>query len=265
MFIGDVPVCPNLVPHAAEMALWLARERHVIALVPADDQGTPGALTNPYSVDASTHACLIASAISTAVDFAGSTDDMDAFDAESQRVRLQSELVLASARFCEAVIKQMLYCTGIPQKLWKRSSLGELIESDCRDCRKAGRPPHSDSFLGGLACHYNQCRVLDACLIDHLVLANLKRNTEAAHAGTPALNIRTAAASRTDLSACLDEVLGNLRHMARHIGDIEMAMCREISLRIARFPHAPALEDLMDIGVKPDREVLERAADGGSA
>ncbi len=42
----------------------------------------------------------------------------------------------------------------------------------------------------------------------------------------------------------------NLQHMSPHIGDIETAMCREINLYIGRFPHAPTMEELMDIGVR---------------
>ncbi len=160
---------------------------------------------------------------------------------ETRRLRLYNELVMQSARFCEAVIKQMLYCTNVPHRLYKNWSLGQLMSADCKDCRKDGRP-HAYSLLGALACQYYQCRVFEACGFDHLALVNRRRNAEAAHASQAGMNIRTAIDSRADLAAALTGVSNDLEHMARHIGDVEQAMIREIKLLLASLPGMPPFE-----------------------
>lgn len=240
-----------MVPYAAEMALWLRRERHYIAMSTEAEKGVVGSLTNPYSYNASTLFGIIASTISTAVDFIESVADMPSFDAEAQRIRLQNELALTSARFCEATIKQMLFCTSIPHKLYKNRSLGQLLAMDCKDCRKAKRVTHDYSLLGALAHQYFQCHILEGCAYDHLALVNRRRNNEAAHSSLPAMRLRSVSASREDLRVYLDESIAELLHILGHIGDIETAMMREIELFISHRPNLPPLDELMQIPSRP--------------
>jgi hypothetical protein len=243
-------VAPNIVPYAAEMALWLRCEQDHIAVCSEEDRGKPGAFTNPYSYHASTLFGLISSAIATSVAFIESREDISVFDAEAQRLRLYNEMVISSARFCEAVIKQMLYCTAVPHQLYRNWSLGQLMAADCKKCRNAGKP-HPYSLLGALACQYYQCRVLDECGFDHLALVNRRRNNEAAHASQSPMRLRSAVESRVDLGVSLTEVGGDLEHMARHIGDIERAMIKEIQLFIEWQPGMPPANAFLAIPAKP--------------
>lgn len=241
---------PNIAPYAAEMALWLKREQDHIAVCAEGDRNKPGAFTNPYSYHASTLFGLISSTIAASTAFIESDEDIPAFEAEAQRLRLYNELVISSARFCEAVIKQMLYCTAVPHQLYRNWSLGQLMAADCKKCRKTGTP-HLYSMLGALACQYYQCRVLDECGFDHLALVNRRRNSEAAHASQAPMLVRSATKSRADLGVSLTEVCGDLEHMSRHIGDIEQAMVKEIELFIEWQPGMPPPNAFLAIPAKP--------------
>jgi hypothetical protein len=250
IWMGGRAASPNMAPFAHEMTRWLKREQNFIRMCSEVHRDEEGAFTNPYTYHASTHFGLISSAISAAVEFVGGTCDISPFEAEARRLRLYNELVMASARFCETVIKQMLYCTNVPHRLYRNWSLGQLMAAQCTECRKAG-PPHSYSLLGALACQYFQCRVFDECGFDHLALVNRRRNGEAAHAKQAGMNVRTAAESRAELCVSLTEVLNDLEHMTRHIGDVERCMVAEIELLIASQPGLPSADAFLAIRAKP--------------
>lgn len=255
IWFGTEAVEPNMMAFAFDLSKWLRRELHQIVVFNRGAEHAPGAPTNPYTYHVAAHFGLIVSAISAAMDFIESTEETPPFEAEARRLRLYNELVLESARFCEAAIKQMLYCTSIPESDYKNRSLGQLMAADCKPCRKAGSPHHY-SLLGALACQYYQCQVFDACGFDHLALVNRRRNTDAAHASQAGMNVRTALESRADLALALTEVGNDLEHMARHIGDIERSMIREVRLLIARKPNMPSPDEFLAIPAKPRALVL---------
>jgi len=65
------------------------------------------------------------------------------------------------------------------------------------------------------------------------------------------MRLRSAAESRADLSVSLTEVGGDLGHMARHIGEIEQAMIKEIQLFIEWQPRMPPVDAFLAIPAKP--------------
>jgi hypothetical protein len=176
---------------------------------------------------------------------------MSPLDAEVARIRLHNELVLYPARFCEAAIKQMLYCTRIPRRLYKRAGLGQLLAIECDTCRKAGAQQHDISLLGALAHQYFLCHTLEGCVFEHLKLVGHRRNVEAAHSDALSLNPRTAAASQQELDKVLDEVACLFKHMVDHIGQIEQRMLAEISLYIQHRPGMPPADGFMLIPARP--------------
>lgn len=68
---------------------------------------------------------------------------------------------LAWARFSEAAIKQLLYCTQISESYYRRSALGELLSVNCEECKTASQPRHKistgderNNIYWELAIHY---------------------------------------------------------------------------------------------------------------
>lgn len=245
---GQLPWAPNLVPIAGEMCQWLQQKGH-ISLIMEAERGRPLSFTNPYTYSASSLAAQLASAINQTANFATSDSTVDPIEAELQRIRLESELILQLARFCEAAMKQMLYCTNFDERLYKRASMGHLLAFDCPDCRKDGKPHHV-SLLGALAHHYFDCPMLESCLFDHLAFAGTRRNKHAAHSESAAPSLVSAEESRAAAKVCLDEVGQELGHMCQHIGEIERKMTAEIRLWINYFPEIPPFDHFMRIPVR---------------
>lgn len=215
IWIEHIPFEPNMIPVATEMMEWLKQERHEMAGITEIERDEPHTWTNPYTYHASSLSASVCAVINDAAAFSRSDEDMDAMDAEIQRIRLHTELVLYSARFCEAAIKQMLFCTSLPRRFYKRASLGQLLAIDCDACRKAGKATHDLSLLGALAHRYYLCHELEGCVIKHLQLVARRRNVEASHSDTLAIHPRTASASRQQLSAALDDIGGVVRAHGR--------------------------------------------------
>ncbi len=175
---------------------------------------------------------------------------MDPVEAEIQRIRFESELIIYAARFCEAAIKQMLYCTQIPENLYKLAPMGKLLAQECQDCRKNGREKHDISHLGSLAHRFFLCHVLDGCVVDHLQIVARRRNLEAAHSESQSIHPRTADESRKHLTKSIKEIGYELGHMADHIGTIEQKMIEETKLFIRSYPNNPPHQELARIPVR---------------
>lgn len=248
IWVDSRPVRANLVPVGAEMCDWLGQKGQ-LTVVTEGHRGLTESYTNPYTYYATSLATQLAAAINEIIEFAESNTPMNAFEAEMRRIRLESELSLNFARFCEAAMKQMLHCTDFRTALYKKAALGPLLSQDCRECRKKGNL-HSFSLLGALSHHYFQCHSLEHCLYDHLKIAGGRRNSLSAHSDTDVPKPTTAAESR-EMAASQTQIIGHdLGHMAQHLGEIEKAMIAEIDLRIAHWPSAPPLEDLLKIPVR---------------
>lgn len=249
-WLGTKPLKVNLVPFAKEMALWLAQRSSGLPLVTQHDQTRICQPSNPYTYSLGAISLAIARIVNDVSEFCDSRIPLDGTDAEISRIRLESELVIYSARFCEAAIKQMLYCANFPQKLYKGASLGGLLAQPCVPCRSAKRPKHEISLLGALAHRYYLCHVLDGCAFDHLQIVSRRRNLEAAHSDSQSVNPRTAQESRSQLAETLQKVGHELGHMADHLGEIEEKMVSEIELAIRRWPEVPSISDLTRIPVR---------------
>lgn len=234
-----VPLIANLSASASEMHAWLTGRVGGISEPLVLRTAELEAQRNPYSVGLTTLAVSYATVINDSVSFIESDDSVEPMDAEIRRIRLEAELVLYAARFCEAAIKQMLHCTNFPARFYKNAAMGSLLEQDCKACRAARQPSHAFSLLGSLAHQYMLCFEIDNCALDHLLLANQRRNVEVAHANAPALLDCNAAHSKRLLKKKLDSVGGDFVHLLSHLMKIEAAMIREIELRIRYHPQMP--------------------------
>jgi len=235
IWVDQQALAPNFHPLATEFRRWLLREGQ-FSVFSENHKGTTFSLTNPYAYSASVIAAILARSINASHEFATATEALDATDADIERIRIYNEQVLYVARFCEATIKQLLYCTQIPKKYYEDAALGALLASDCKTCRKTGKPPHKNSMLGSLAHRYKLCLEFDHCLIEHLKIVNRRRNLEAAHSDTQSLNIRNAEKSRAQLAHDSLEVGNEFVHMLKHISDLEIEMMNELKSRISSPP-----------------------------
>lgn len=250
VWVDDKPLKPNIIPFAGEMALWLQRKVAALPLHTKLSHGAIGEISNPYTYSLGAISIVIGNAINDAFDFAESTEEVGAVDAEVKRIRLEAELTLYASRFCEAAIKQMLYCTQVPTTLYKKASMGQLLARECDDCRKAGRDRHDISLLGSLAHRFFLCHMLDNCAIDHLQLVARRRNQEVAHSDSQSIHPRTAAESRKNLAETLSEIGQELGHMADHIGEIEAKVIAETELFIRSYPSISPRSELSRIPVR---------------
>ena len=236
------PLAPNIEPAAEKMRAWLSRETqgmwgsHIYASPFLEKQ------RNPYSGSLETLGASIAQIVDDTFNFIEAVDEMHPIEAEIRRIRLQTELVLHAARFCEATIKQMLHCTSFSRAKYKNAALGQLLAQDCHACRKAGAPNHQFSLMGSLAHQYYQCLEFEHCGFDHLVLTNKRRNLEAAHSEAQRLRDCTVQESRQALKATLDEVANAFTHLLGHIAGVETALIREVEIRIEYYPNMPPRE-----------------------
>jgi hypothetical protein len=221
----------NFHPLATEFRRWL-RQEGKFSIFAVEHRSAPRSLSNPYSYHASVIAAILAQAINASYDFAHGNAAISAMDADIERIRIYNEQVLYTARFCEATIKQLLWCTQVPEIYYKNAALGALLATECKTCRQAGKRRHKISMLGSLAHRYGLCLAFDHCLIEHLKIVNRRRNLEAAHSETLGLQIRTAADSREQLARDSIEVGNELVHMLQHISDLEGTMMAEMTTRI---------------------------------
>lgn len=226
----------NLVPFATEMRKWMQQSGQITVLV-KQHRSEKQAATNPYSYSGSAIALMLSQTINAHHEYAMSESPSDApLDAEATRVRLFNEVLLYSARFCEVVIKQLLYCTQVPEKRYVRVALGQLLESPCPSCKKeSGGTPHMVSWVGTLACPFHLCREFDHCAMDHMALVNTLRNSRAAHSGSEDLNPRTVRESKDQLHHDATKVLEGVVHLLTHIEKLESRMLDDIAKKGAQI------------------------------
>lgn len=231
IWLGERAIGVNFHPLATEFHQWLLREGQ-FSVFAEEHKGSLTSLTNPYSYHASVIAAILARSINASHEFATGTDPMDDMEADIERIRIYNEQVLYTARLCEATIKQLLYCTQIPEGYYKSAALGALLSSECKVCKKSGKPRHNISMLGSLAHRYELCIAFDQCLFEHLKIVNRRRNVEAAHSETQGLRLRPSAESRAQLARDSIDVGTELVHMLQHVSDLEIRMMKEFQSRM---------------------------------
>lgn len=227
----DFPVGPNLYPLAGEFRKWLLGKGQ-FGVFTEEDRCASDSYTNPYTYHASALISILANIINDAHSIVTSTDQADPMEVEIARVRNYNEQVLYIARVCESLTKQLLYCTQIPLKNYKRASLGQLLSTECRGCRASGQQKHKLSYLGSLAHRYKLCGKFEQCLRQHMKIVGRRRNIDAAHSDTPTLNIRSTEESREQLNTDTIELGNEFVHMLEHISEIEDNMIREIETAV---------------------------------
>lgn len=220
----------NLRPLASEMRSWMLRHGQ-LSLMPTPEPPKQGGFTNPYTTSGVTLLLLMARVVNVSHEYATvETPGHDEVDAEVERIRLYNEVLIYSARLCEAAIKQLLYCTQIPESRYGRMALGALLESPCPTCkRQSGKEPHSVSLVGTLAHPFHLCLEFEHCAMDHMNLVNRLRNSEAAHAGVQHLNIRNVGASKAQLKQDGKEVLEGFVHMLSHLEGLERRVLADLA------------------------------------
>ncbi len=225
LWVGEQPIGINFHPLATELYNWLLMKGQVSLL---EETVSPISLTNPYSYNTSVIAGILTHVINGTHEFATSTQPISDIEAEIERIRLYNEQVLCTARFCEAAIKQLLYCTQIPKKYYEDASIGALLSAECLYC-KGGKAPHKISVLGSLAHRYGLCLEFEECLFKYLKIVNRKRNVEAAHSGTQPFRMMSASDSKAQLMKDFWEAGNELVHMLKHISDLETHMVSELN------------------------------------
>lgn len=229
-WIGERIVGINFLPLAREMRAWLM-QRGTLPIASTTDQQAKGGYTNPYTFSGVSLALIMARVVNAFHDCTTTQmSDHDEVDAEIERLRLYNEVVLYAARICEVAIKQLLYCTQIPESRYKHMALGALLESPCPSCkRQNGKEPHSVSLVGSLAHPFRLCLEFDHCAMNHMDLVNKLRNSQAAHSGIQTLNIRSVEDSKAQLLNDCDEVLTGFLHMLSHLEKLEERMLDDLA------------------------------------
>jgi hypothetical protein len=231
-WLGERPIGPNFYPAGTDLRNWLLQKGN-LRVFSAEDKLLAHSYTNPYTYDASVLAVTFSAIINDGAAFTESSEQMNPLDAEIKRTRLYGELVLYTARLCEVLIKQLLFCTTFPRKYYKRAALGALSIMECNGCRNSEDKRHKISLLGSLAHRYRLCHKYEHCLNQHLTIANRRRNLEAAHSGVAEFVTRSVSAVREQVGKDLTEIGDDFIHMLEHISEIESKMLEEMNLIIA--------------------------------
>lgn len=244
---GEFIAGVNLLPLAGKMRAWM-QQLGKLSLMPEPVAPSNGGFTNPFTVSGVTLQLLMARVINLSHEYATTdTGQHDPVDAEVERIRAYNELLMYSARLCEVSIKQLLYCTQIPEARYRRMGLGALLESPCPACKKAaGTKPHQVSLVGTLAHPFYLCLAFEQCAMDHMDLVNRLRNSEAAHAGVQLLSVRTVHASKAQLLEDSQQLLNGFVHMLSHVEELEREMLLDLAAK------AKAINLLKQSGLKPE-------------
>lgn len=222
----------NFIPLSTDMRAWLMQRGH-LPIASTTDQHAKGGYTNPYTFSGAALTLILARVVNAFHAYATTnSSDNDAVEAEIERLRLYNEVVLYTARFCEAVIKQLLYCTQLPEARYENKALGELMESRCPTCRKEhGKKPHMVSLVGSLAHPFRLCLEFEHCAMDHMAMVNKLRNSQAAHSDIQTLDIRTVQESKGELERDCHKVLDGFVHMLSHLEKLEDRMLDDLAAK----------------------------------
>jgi hypothetical protein len=196
-------------------------------------------LTNPYSHSASILAQAYQDIINDGASFAKSSLALHPVNAEISRLRLWAENVLYTARLCEALIKQLLYCTTFLESEYQTAALGSLLSKNCNGCSNSNKKRHQVSLLGSLAHRYQLCGKYEHCVEKHLFIVNKQRNVEAAHSGISEFDPQDSSLVRSRFEKQMNEIGEAFIHLLQHIGEIETQMTFELN-RIVQIQFRPA-------------------------
>lgn len=226
----------NFVPIAGPMRAWMQQQGSLF-LISREGQTKSGGYYNPYVFSGCTLSLLLGRVVNACHDFEESDEcDLDPIDAEVERLRLYNEAVLLTARVTEVAIKQLLYCTAIPEKHYRRMALGGLLESPCPGCKKAeGDRPHLVSLMGSLAHPFHLCLEFDKCALDHMFLVNKLRNAQAAHSEIQNIIVRSPAESKAQLRVEATEVFSGFLHLLTHLEKVESRMLDDLAAKAAQI------------------------------
>lgn len=228
--MGEQIVGINFLPLSRDMRAWLMKRGQLPVAAKADQQ-EKGGYTNPYTFSGSTLSLVLGRVVNAYYTYGTTqTPEHDELDTEIERIRLYNEVLLYAARICEASIKQLLYCTQIPESRYERMALGALLESPCPSCKKQnGKKPHSVSLVGTLAHPFRLCLEFEHCAMDHMDLVNKLRNSQAAHSDIQTLDVRSKKSSKAQLLKDCDEVLSGFLHMLSHLEALEERMLDDLA------------------------------------
>ncbi|WP_139227366.1 hypothetical protein [Pseudoxanthomonas sp. YR558] len=237
----------NFVPLAKDMRAWFLQQGNLPILSTADYLEIDS-YYNPYAYSGSALALAMARVVNAFHDFTTvESPELDETDTEIERIRLYNEIILYSARICEVAIKQLLYCTNIPESRYRRMALGALLESPCPSCKeKNGAKPHQVSLVGTLAHPFHLCLEFEHCAMDHMDLVNRLRNSQAAHSGIQALKIRSIKESKENLLVDGEKILSGFLHMLSHLQTLEERMLDDLGKK------AEAIIRLKVNGLEPE-------------
>lgn len=228
IWIGDMPLRANFLPVGGQLQKWLQQQGRIGALHAKDEKQ----FSNPYTHSASSLALSYSYIVNDSFRFSRSKAPMSAARAEIQYLRLYTESVLYTARICEALLKQLLFCTTISEKEYRRATLASLLSKECSAAYNSKEHRHKLSLLGSLAHRYNLCHYYKHCLKEHITIINERRNLEAAHSGSIEFAPSTAAAARKCLEDKMLEIGEAFTHMLQHISEIEDKMLSELNSNI---------------------------------
>jgi hypothetical protein len=185
--------------------------------------------TNKYTYDASVLISIFQLIITDSAEFIQGAWPNNHYETEIKRIRLYSENVLYTARICEVLIKQLLFCTDFLENQYKGAALGALLSKDCTGCKSVREKRHKLSLLGSLAHHYELCGAYEHCLNEHISIVNKRRDLEAAHTGVCAFALKTPQEARSQYDKEMSDIGEELLHMLQHISQIETRMMNELS------------------------------------
>lgn len=225
------PRVPNIYPVASNLRDWMMRKADLRYLAHSMS-GEENAPTNPYSYESSMLALAVSDIINESHAFANREESDYDFDVEMRCTRYASEFTLYSVRLCEALIKQLLFCTDFRRRDYKRAAIGSLLSSPCNGCRNSEEKRHNISLLGSLGHRYHLCHGYEKCLHEKLEFVNRHRNQTSAHSGILPYRDLTVEESKAELRANIQKIGDDLEHLLRHIGDIENKMKEELHDKI---------------------------------
>lgn len=234
---ADDIVGVNFLPLASEFRAWLGGSGH-LRWVPGDGPEVAGRFTNPYALSAASLVLVLSQVVNAFHIFVTTETQHDSKEAELERIRLYNEIVLCVARVCEALVKQLLYCTSFNEERYRRKALGALLESPCPACAKSkGSEPHFVSLVGSLAHPFKLCMEFEHCAMDHMNFVNRIRNSQAAHSNIQIPSDVSPPEAKARLLADGDAVLEGFVHMLSHLEKLERAMLFDLTEKALEIRH----------------------------
>jgi len=218
----------NMYPFATELRSWMQQKPERMVLITPEMR----TIANPFSHHASILVMTFMEIVNDFHAFVTCPDRMvEPWKIDIRRHRMASEMILYATRICEALFKQMLYCTNIDYRRYWGAALGGLLSARCRACK--GKKKHRVSLSGSLAHRYGRCGEYEECLKKDLEVLNDLRNSQAAHATVEQPRISSTVDEAYRIAHWyVIEIGEKFVHMLQHISEIEIAMIDEINHRL---------------------------------